>query len=101
MALERKRRQARLSLNEEVDRLKPSRQRQFSCLEDGASGERGLTPAGVALEYLVGAGAQNAICSTSAGRTTKTVGPTRVLQRLRAKGLGGKEFEELRHRQAD
>jgi hypothetical protein len=57
-------------------------------------------PTGIALKNLVTAGVQDAVCSTTAVRTAKTIGPTCTLQSRRAKRFGAKELEELRHRQA-
>lgn len=100
LSLERERRQPGLGLTDEVDRQEPDRQGQFGGLEDGASDQRALMPAGIALEQLPGAATQHAMRRTAATRAAKTLRPARLLKRRLALLLGAVPLEKLRHRQA-
>ena len=100
LAFEGQSRQAGLGLADEVDRQKPRLQRQLGRLKNGARDQRRLMSAGIALKNLVPTGVQDTVCSTTAVRAVKTIGPTCALQRCRAKRFGAKEAEELWHRQA-
>jgi len=100
LAFERECRQTGFGLTDEVDRQKPCRQRQLGRLKNGARDQRGLMPTGIALKDFVALGMQDAVWSTTAGRTPKTIGPASAFQRRRAKCLGAKELEKLRHRHA-
>ena len=99
LTFESQSRQTSLGLADEVNCQKPYGQRQFGRLKDGASNQRCLMPTGIALKNLVAEGVQDAVCGTTAARTAKTIWPTCILQRCRAKRFRAKELEELRHRQ--
>ncbi len=99
LAFERERRHAGFGLTDEVDRQKPGRQRQFRRLKNGACDQRGLMPTGLTLKDIMAPRLQDAVGRTAAVRTTETIGPARFLQRRRAKHLGAKKLEKLRHRQ--
>src|SRR4051812_31285507 len=55
----------------------PGRQRQFGGVEDGAGGERGLVPAGPALDH--GPGAEPRALARAAARADETHGPPELL----------------------
>ena len=95
LALERQRRQARLGLADQIDGQEPGGQRQLGVLHQAARGQRGLVPAGDALEQVAGAVADHVVRLAVAARTAEAPRPTCSLQRLGAVRLRAEAAKEL------
>lgn len=89
--------QSGLGLADEVDRMKPRRQRQLSGSKQRSGGNRGLAPEGVTLKQGTPAAEDNAVSSTATIRVMKVIRPTGPAHGFDA-GLfsakGAKEFSQ-------
>ena len=95
LAHERQGRQPGLGLADQVDRQNPDAQGQIGAVEQGARGQRGLVPAGAALEEFARAMADDLVLSGVAARAPKPLRPAVRHQRLGALGFGAVAVEEL------
>jgi hypothetical protein len=100
LALERQGRQPRLGLAEQVDHQEPCAQRQLGVLKQAAHGQRCLVTAGLALEQLTSAVANDLVFSCVAAQTTKSAGPASDLDGLGTLLLGAEALYELWYRHA-
>src|SRR3954469_15368247 len=82
-----------LRLGHVVEGAEPGPQRHLGGGEDGAGGQRGLPPAGTALEQL--ARSDRAMASLAADRALEALGPAPAEQRLAAGLLGAALLLEL------
>ena len=95
VALERQRRQASFGLADQVDGKEPGRQRQFGVLHQTARGQRGLVSTAVALKQPACILAEHAVIGAVATRTTESIRPSRLLDRLGALRLGAEALKEF------
>ena len=96
LALEFQRRHRVLALGQEVDRQKPSRQRQLGRREDCPAGQRGLMVTGMA---LIPPDRQEAEPVVIAGRTAKPLRPPMAKHGLSTLRLGPELFLKVRETQ--
>ena len=92
MAVQLHRRDPFLVLGHEVDGLKPHRQGQLSGVEDGACGDRGLAVAAIALLELAAVELAASVVATV--RAHKPIGPSPLIQGVKALVFGAVEREE-------
>lgn len=99
LPLEGERGQPGLRLADQVDGQKPDRQAELCALKDRTGNQRGLMPAGVALEQLAAACTYHTMGRATAARAAKAVRPARLHKRRVALGFHSVPREKVGHRQ--